>query len=38
MTNLEITKIIRKSGNHSHEPDLLYNDEENFRQNILTKI
>ena len=38
MTNLEITKIIRKSGNHSHEPDLMYNEEENFRQKILSEI
>ena len=38
MTNLKITKTIPKSGNHSHEPDLMYNDEENFRQKILTEI
>ena len=36
--NLEFTKIIQKSGDHSHKPDLLYNDEEYFRQKILTKI
>ena len=38
MRNLESTKIIRKLGNHSHEPDLMYNEEENFRQKILNEI
>ena len=38
MTNLEITKIYRKSGNNSHKSDLMYNDEEVFRQKILTEI
>ena len=38
LTNLEITKFIQKSGNHSHEPDLMYNEKENFRQKNLTEI
>ena len=38
MTNLEIAKIIRKSGNHSHEPDLMFNEEENFCQKNLTEF
>ena len=34
MTNLKITKIIRKSGYHSNELDFMYNEEENFCQNF----
>ena len=38
MTNLENTKNIQESGKHSHEPDLMYNDEEQFSQKVLSEI
>ena len=37
MTKLEIKKIIWNSGNHSHKPDLIYNDNNIFAKKFRPK-